>query len=807
MLSCLSITVAKLAFNDHQWPLGVEAGNPIDEPALYDSYIELNTVTKCKITQENVYDEGDSRVLYRDHIVDIQAILTKDQLYGDVTEPGGDPDFYTFNEKLELISRYLSNQGLAINFSSFPSSIRKLASGLEHNRDDPYSTSTPIQTYSGYHGWMFDNFNGPKTDAVNFDALAGDGAVQLSWRVRFRTFQTDLEATSAHWVPPKISSELRLDISREGDVTINVDGTVYADSLANLYAARNWLEIVYQPTEVSGIKVYTRGQQISEDKFAMVNGFQKTVKFNVEKNGRSARFSIVYEQVKSNNAYPLGLRDIEFIQTLESSLLSSSAFSGKGFRTWKTSFKGKITVPPRLTAEYAWYIFHLLVQQQMRNCIMSFDSKVWNSDTASLVDGSKDISETNTKTANRRSYARCMPLRMKITHNHFERQLDFEIDYVIMSPIKYILAVSCIFNRVNNDYQRRLTEGYNYTPIKLSEQWFAWNKSVDNAIGFDPLSPNAQNPTAARRPHLDTAGTEILDTGHNYDASVELDNQSRQRHVLVTTVFDPNERDPKYVKKEEPVPEEQSGYSETNIPMPSLSNTSSFNNNFNGVPPISPFSILNGFRNTTMEIDPKTTWMKYDQDYEIVEVNASIPADGLADMDASYYQNTNLYDKYFPTSQPPVYPLADETQLPSNEIGVHFMGRINRPDISYEEYAQSVEMEKDPDKIPEFGGVEPNPVVSHRKTYASKPARYYLIVRGVAVRAKYKIPMPQVITIAGQPAIRVGNGRFRHKNLAPDADFPVYLAMWEQTYTVDKNISADDILANIVDTGATMLYA
>jgi hypothetical protein len=398
---------------------------------------------------------------------------------------------------------------------------------------------------------------------------------------------------------------------------------------------------------------------------------------------------------------------------------------------------------------------------------------------------------------------------MKIVHNHFERQLDFEIDYVIMSPIKYILAVSCIFNRVNNDYQRRLTEGYNYTPIKLSEQWFAWNKSVDNAIGFDPLSPNAQNPTAARRPHLDTAGTEILDTGHNYDASVELDNQSRQRHVLVTTVFDPNERDPKYVKSTvTPVPEEKSGYSETNIPMPSLSDTSVFNNNFDGVPPISPFSILNGFRNSTMAIDPKTTWMKYDQDYEIVEVNSAIPTDGLADMDATYYQNTNLKNKYFPGSQPPVYPLADEAQLPSSEYGVHFMGRVNRPDVSYEEYAQALSMDKEPHELPdEFGGVEPNAVVSQRKTYASKPARYYLIVRGVAVRAKFKIPMPQVVTIAGQPAIRVGNGRFRHKNLAPDADFPVYLAMWEQTYTVDKNISADDILANIVDTGATMLYA
>jgi hypothetical protein len=67
--------------------------------------------------------------------------------------------------------------------------------------------------------------------------------------------------------------------------------------------------------------------------------------------------------------------------------------------------------------------------------------------------------------------------------------------------------------------------------------------------------------------------------------------------------------------------------------------------------------------------------------------------------------------------------------------------------------------------------------------------------------------MPQVISIAGQPAVRVGNGRFRHKNLAADADLPVYMAMWEQVYTVDKSVVSEDILSDIVDTGANMLFA
>ena len=98
------------------------------------------------------------------------------------------------------------------------------------------------------------------------------------------------------------------------------------------------------------------------------------------------------------------------------------------------------------------------------------------------------------------------------------------------------------------------------------------------------------------------------------------------------------------------------------------------------------------------------------------------------------------------------------------------------------------------------------PVIK-RKTYAIAPQRYYLKVKGVAVRAKYKIPIPAVITIAGEKAVRVGNGRFKHKCITgSEADTPYYMAMWEQTYTVDKTVTAQDIMDSIHDTGASAVY-
>lgn len=804
MLSCLSIVVAKLTGNQY-------VGNELPDPTIpaenptdfYDDYVELQTITRCKVERTMVYDEGDTRILYHDYVVDIEAVITNTQEFGPVLNPIADPDAYSFDEKLELLSNFLSNQGLGINFGSYPASIKRIVPGNEDNE-----TTTE---YEGYHGWLIDNFNGPKPDRVIIEPMAGEDTARLSWTVRFRTYHTDIDQQSVPLVP-RISSELRLDIDKDGDLAIFVDGTVYADSLKALYQARNWLEIIYQPSKVENIIESVNGDPehpLAEDYFAVVNGFLKTVQFNVEKNGRSARFNIRYTQVKSNNAYPLGLRDVNFTQTLESSLIGSSVFSGKGFRSWKNSFKGKIRIPNRLNAEYAWYVFHLLVQQQMRNTVLSFARKDWDLGNNELVDGEAETSE---KLSGRQANAKAIPIRLKVSNSHFSRELTFEIDYVIMCPIQYILSVSCIFKRINNDYQRRITQGNSYKPLKLSAQWWYWNRSVEQGIGFDPEAEGAVNPYASGRPHLDSAGTEILDTGHNYDPYRELEQQSKQRNVLITTVFDPHEKDRVY-ETNDPSDPDNSGYAGSSIPLNIPKTADGNSKNWTGLPPVNPFLLLTtNSRGQTPEYDPKSSWLEYKQDYEIIEDAGTVPATGMADMDASYYQNEELYRKYVNStgrSNAELPSGAVDTSLlpldnlPNAEVGAKFAGRTLNNEISIDAYEQAVEEEL----IGEENDPTAGKLVTHRKSYASTPSRYFVVVRGMAMRVKHKIPMPQVITIAGEKAIRVGEGRFKHKNLAPDADLPVYLAMWEQTYTVDTNIVSDDILSSIVDTGASMLYA
>ena len=323
---------------------------------------------------------------------------------------------------------------------------------------------------------------------------------------------------------------------------IVVDGTIYGDSLAAIYAARDYLEVNYMPNSVSGISA-SHVSTWEEDKWAMVNGFTKDVTFNIEKNGRSAKFTIRYKQVKSNNAYPLGIRDIEFKQKIKSSLLNTNPLSGSGFMSWKNTFKGKITIPPRMTAEYAWYIFHLLVQQQLRHSTLEPDSTAKNND-------GKDAKnqEANKKIKQFTTYCRAIPLELEIDHSHFARTINFQLVYLLIAPLSKIMTASCILKRVNNDFQKSLANPDDkYTPIPLSQQWYAWNRSVDIGLGFDPTQENAQNPGTLGRPHRDTAGTEVFETGHNYRPfSGSEDQQDKQRTLLISTTFDPHEEDPDY---------------------------------------------------------------------------------------------------------------------------------------------------------------------------------------------------------------------------------------------------------------------
>lgn len=104
----------------------------------------------------------------------------------------------------------------------------------------------------------------------------------------------------------------------------------------------------------------------------------------------------------------------------------------------------------------------------------------------------------------------------------------------------------------------------------------------------------------------------------------------------------------------------------------------------------------------------------------------------------------------------------------------------------------------------------------HGKTAASSQATpninidrgastFYVRMKGYAIRAGYKIPIPFITTVGGREAKRT-HVRVSQKQLAK-GDVPVYLAMWDITYTVvGGDIYNADILNTIKSSGAPGAY-
>lgn len=825
--NCLAIRVAKLKkhyyvddFGNIVSPRGAELPdnddpddsrtNTRDLSEWYDDYVDIGTIAKLTHDRKIIKDEGGVRIIYVEHTISVTAILTADMEFGlFIDGPGGAP--LPFEDRLQKICHFLTQQGMAINFRNFPNSMRKMVPSNEERRNHGINplAAPVLGEYEGMSGWLVDSHNGPITENILTESLAGGDSVMLTWTFTAKTAHADTEA-KAIGNTPRISSELRLDVGDDGDLVFIVSGTIYADSLREIYRARDYLEIHYQPS-VYTPAIISSGPELRDDEWSIINGFKKTVTFNIEKNGRSATFNIKYTQVKSNNAFPLGIRDIEFDQELESTLVKSGPLSKGGFHSWALGFRAKITIPPRMDGYYIWYIVHLMIQQQLRNSNFRLNGKHTDQNGNPIPDGQLFDNRPLTGQRFRPSSTkiRCFPVRLKIKHRHYGRQINIDADYILLSPLSHVLNASCIFNRLNNDYQKQLNIENGsfpgpYEPISLSAQWHAWNRSTDISNGFDPNSNDPNNPAVSQgrrtKPHRDTSGTEIVDTGHDYNPLRELEDQARQQNVLISTVIDPTDRDSYYYDEDGNLRDPfDSPSPKTSMPENFQSPGNKNERVFKIKDPITPFSLTRDFQT----VDPEQSWVSYDQEYELRFTNPTNPVESVANIDKSFYENPDLYDQHnlgaTPDSDGLFPPAVDRNGNPLPEFaarrGTHIHGQLGADD-PYRIISEGSEYE-DPE---ERAGVR-------RETYASTPGRCYLTVRGSAIRVGHKIPIPSVVTIAGQKAIRVGDTKIRQKDISSNADVPVYQAMWMQTYTVDTNVKGEDILNTIEDTGASILYA
>lgn len=91
------------------------------------------------------------------------------------------------------------------------------------------------------------------------------------------------------------------------------------------------------------------------------------------------------------------------------------------------------------------------------------------------------------------------------------------------------------------------------------------------------------------------------------------------------------------------------------------------------------------------------------------------------------------------------------------------------------------------------------------KTIARGTSTFKARMRGYAIRVGFKIPIPVLTSVGGSPVSRTEEARYFQKQISR-GDVPVYLAVWDIPYTIDKDIHTSDIMASIKTSGVSGHY-
>jgi hypothetical protein len=176
-----------------------------------------------------------------------------------------------------------------------------------------------------------------------------------------------------------------------------------------------------------------------------------------------------------------------------------------------------------------------------------------------------------------------------------------------------------------------------------------------------------------------------------------------------------------------------------------------------------PFPDRMGLHSTpSMQAAAKNSWLDYNNEFEILEKANNLQVSFLTNPGANYYKTTQTQ--------------AATTNRGSTQMTLD--GKTSDPASS---------------------------VLVKSITIPRGVSRYQLRMKGYAMRAGYKIPIPSVVTVAGASVSKTGQPRIKHVQLVK-GDAPVYLAMWDIIYNVDTDIHSADVIASIVTSGVAGHY-
>lgn len=366
-------------------------------------------------------------------------------------------------------------------------------------------------------------------------------------------------------------------------------------------------------------------------------------------------------------------------------------------------------------------------------------------DRLRLMTSSIDVPDSDTQNGTTSSaiIGKFMPLRFKMRESLYSRSSYFEFEYVFTSDLDTILSHSNMFTRVNTAY--------------------TFNKTVDPPTwDWHPYS-DATNETKRVPADIDEQWFlhrhVTLPIGSNGIYEYELVDVGNVRFSPCTPPSNTSHLPWVGYLHEGVVPLGYLDDDDYDDPLGQI-------RKLNYDDPYETFSEVSPGTEDTNDIlgsnvTPRNSWINYNQEFEIEEDTGAVPVRYMEPYALAY--STTNEGEVAAMSTPTVEKFTAGKAL-------NISGLTNPP-----------------------------------KTIVRRPSSFTIVMRGSALRMKYPVPCPAVISIAGKAAYRIGKPRWSQSNIAVGSDHPVYLAMWEIRYTMDGS-PADYPLETLKTTGTPGAY-
>lgn len=324
---------------------------------------------------------------------------------------------------------------------------------------------------------------GPKPLNLEFEILGGNKSARINWTVEVHTLKSCFNGSTKileFWSTSsiKINRYGYQTLTRKGylETANNVSGETLIE---NNRASRKFKDVIATLTDNESME----GYHLEHD-------------LNFSPDDRILNFSLVYTEIETPNAYPLGVVSIDCDHSIGSNLLSNNPLQGSGFRSWKNSMACTISLRPRIPQLRAWEIFSAIASDRLNQSV-SVDTET--------IDGELRVTRVRVP----------IILSLQIKESLFAHSMTFSITWV-----SYTGTISDIFNR----------SGVFKPYVNPDETWNDWVVDMRN---------NAQNTSGSYE--LTSAGitNEVVDNCSSQLQPNVPDTVRGEITVQVPAIFEP----------------------------------------------------------------------------------------------------------------------------------------------------------------------------------------------------------------------------------------------------------------------------